>query len=533
MLITGACAKTTAGAPSSGGSTSPATTKPAGGNTSSGGSSAAGGSSGSSSSSATAGNGGSTTSAPATGGIPIMTTGGSTSEGGATNTGGATSNSGTPGSTTASGGTQQSGGSTVNGGTQQPGGSTSSGGTARTGGSTVSGGNAGAGGTTGTAGAVAGGSGTAVSYKLPPPDQCHDQDYIPYDYQAKTGCLSGDKTTDCGGKCQVINACSETTASKPNADVTFMCQRNQLFSPEMEQAAADDGNTGFHYAVVGHDVDRGGIDGTDQSACCQCYQLVYAWPSPANDRQVQVNPDNPNPPASAIPVPPPLIVQAFNTAATPQTFDVYMPAGGLGANNACAAVAGSTSQSGQYMYTSYPADGQPSNGGVKPASLYSECKTAVSWVTTATLTSAACVQKTADACNKIVSSIPGLTNQAESACIKANSINTFYHLNWSVYAMKVECPENLTRVTGCKLAPQSLPSVKKNVTTAAQAAQDPAFLKKTGSTANMYETTTMEDCCRPSCAAINWISAKGLVTDPQYRAFYSCDAKGVPYTQPQ
>ena len=509
MLITGACAKTTAGAPSSGGSTSPATTKPAGGNTSSGGSSAAGGSSGSSSSSATAGNGGSTTSAPATGGIPVMTTGGSTSEGGATNTGGATSNSGTPGSTTASGGTQQSGGSTV------------------------SGGNAGAGGTTGTAGAVAGGSGTAVSYKLPPPDQCHDQDYIPYDYQAKTGCLSGDKTTDCGGKCQVINACSETTASKPNADVTFMCQRNQLFSPEMEQAAADDGNTGFHYAVVGHDVDRGGIDGTDQSACCQCYQLVYAWPSPANDRQVQVNPDNPNPPASAIPVPPPLIVQAFNTAATPQTFDVYMPAGGLGANNACAAVAGSTSQSGQYMYTSYPADGQPSNGGVKPASLYSECKTAVSWVTTATLTSAACVQKTADACNKIVSSIPGLTNQAESACIKANSINTFYHLNWSVYAMKVECPENLARVTGCKLAPQSLPSVKKNVTTAAQAAQDPAFLKKTGSTANMYETTTMEDCCRPSCAAINWISAKGLVTDPQYRAFYSCDAKGVPYTQPQ
>jgi len=366
---------------------------------------------------------------------------------------------------------------------------------------------------------------------LPPPDRCHDQDFIPYDYNAKTGCLDGDTTTACGGKCQVINACSESTTSKPHADVTFMCPRNLLFSPEMEQAVADDGLTGFHYAVVGHDVDKGGIDGQADSACCQCYQLVYAWPSVANDRQVQVNPDNPNPPASAVPVPPPLIVQAFNTAATPQTFDVYMPAGGLGANNACAPVAGSSSQSGQYMYTSYPADGQPSNGGVKPATLYQDCKTDISWVTTASLSTAACQKMLTDACNKIASDIPGLTDQGRTNCVRANSLDTFYHLNWSVYAMKVECPEHLTRVTGCKLAPQGLPSVKASVTTAAQAAKDSAFWTKTGSTSNMYETTTMEDCCRPSCTSINWISGRGLVPDPDYRAFYTCDAKGVPYTQ--
>jgi hypothetical protein len=366
---------------------------------------------------------------------------------------------------------------------------------------------------------------------LPPPDRCHDQDYIPYDYQNKTGCLNGDATTDCQGKCQVINACSESTTSKPNADITFMCPRDLLFSSEMEQAVKDDGLDGFHYAVVGHDIDSGGIDGTTKSACCQCYQLVYAWPSPSNDRQVQVNPDNPNPPASAIPVPPPLIVQAFNTAATPQTFDVYMPAGGLGANNACAPVAGSKSLSGQYMYTSYPDDGQPSTGGVKPASLYQECKTTTSWVTQATLTSSACVQRTTDACNKIASDIPGLTATGRANCLKANSIDTFYHLNWSVYAMKVECPEHLTRVTGCKLQPQGLPAVKGDVKTAADAAKDSSFLTKTGSTSNMYETTTMEDCCRPSCTSINWISGKGLVPDPQYRAFYSCNGQGVPYTQ--
>ena len=448
--------------------------------------------------------------------------GGSSGSGGTNASGG--SSSGGNNASNGSGGSGSAGkGGSGSGGTSS--GGNSSGGSPATGGSKASGGS-------GSGGSGNGGSSSGSGgYLLPPPDRCHDQDYIPYDYTNKTGCLSGDATTDCKGKCQVINACSESTASKPNADITFMCPRDLLFSSEMEQAVKDDGLDGFHYAVVGHDIDSGGIDGTAQSACCQCYQLVYAWPSPSNDRQVQVNPDNPNPPASAIPVPPPLIVQAFNTAATPQTFDVYMPAGGLGANNACAPVAGSKSISGQYMYTSYPDDGQPSTGGVKPASLYQECKTSTSWVTTATLTSSACVQRTTAACNKIASDIDGLTKTAQTNCLKANSIDTFYHLNWSVYALKVECPEHLTRVTGCKLQSQGLPAVKANVKTAADSAKDSAFLTKTGSTSNMYETTTMEDCCRPSCTSINWISGKGLVPDPQYRAFYSCNGAGVPYTQ--
>ena len=75
--------------------------------------------------------------------------------------------------------------------------------------------------------------------------------------------------------------------------------------------------------------------------------------------------------------------------------------------------------------------------------------------------------------------------------------------------------------------------MKKNVTTAALAAKDSDFRSKTGSSNNMYETTTMEDCCRPSCAAITHTTQQGLVTDPQYRAFYLCNANGVPYTQAQ
>jgi len=205
----------------------------------------------------------------------------------------------------------------------------------------------------------------------------------------------------------------------------------------------------------------------------------------------------------------------------------------MGANNGCYPVAGSGG-SGEYQYTSYPLDGQPGNGGVKPASLYQECKTSdKNWVTEATLSSSACVSRTKTACDKIASDIPGLTESASTNCLKANTIDTFYHLNWSVYAMRIECPEHLTRVTGCKLAPQGLKSAKPNVKTAAQAATDSDFWSKTAHTSNLYETTTMEDCCRPTCASYSQISNFGLVTDPKYRSFYNCDKNGVAWTQPE
>jgi hypothetical protein len=369
---------------------------------------------------------------------------------------------------------------------------------------------------------------------LPPPDQCHDLDNQPWSSDPKTGCVKGDTTSKCGGKCETASVC-EGPDVKPGADREYMCPHNLLFSPQFQQAAIDDGLEGFNYAVVGHDPDKGGIDGNDH-ICCQCYQLVFAYPSPDNDNQVLVDPNNKANPVSAIPVPPPLIAQGFNTAASPTTFDVYMPAGGMGAQNGCFPMpnGGEDSAKRKYMYSGYPLDGQPGNGGVKPASLWQECKNNTSWVTEASLTSTACVQKTTDACNKITSTVPGLTEQSRQGCLKANSLESFYHLNWSVYAMRVECPEHLTRVTGCRLGKQDgVKPVKKDVKTAAQAKADPDFWKKTGSSNKLYEITTMEDCCRPTCASYSRISEYGLKADPQYRSFYNCDINGVPWTQPQ
>jgi hypothetical protein len=208
----------------------------------------------------------------------------------------------------------------------------------------------------------------------------------------------------------------------------------------------------------------------------------------------------------------------------------------MGAQNGCFLMPNSGTDAAQrkYMYTNYPLNGQPGNGGVKPASLQewaADCKTNQQWVTQATLSSSACIKDFTDACNKITSTIPGLSEQGRTGCIKANTIDSFYHLNWSVYAMRIECPEHLTRVTGCRLAPQGLKSAKKDVKTADQAKADADFWKKTSNTSDLYVTTTMEDCCRPTCASYSQISSFGLKTDPQYRSFYNCDINGVPWTQ--
>jgi len=459
---------------------------------------------------------------PGTGAAPIGGVAGTGGE--ATGGAGAPAGGGTGAEPSGGGGS----GGAPTGGVVGDGGTGGSGGSVGGAGGTSSGGGE-SGGASGTGGDATGGAVVGPgSYALPPPSQCHNQDYI--DYQE--GCVDGDTTSVCGGKCNTINACLESSAEKPYADITFMCPRSMLFSDEMTQAAIDDGLTGFNYAVVGHDADRDGIDAGTESTCCECYQLVYAYPSPANERQCQANPDNPNPPASAIPIPKPLIVQSFNTAATPHTFDVYMAAGGLGANNACAPVAGATSRSGKYMYTAYPAVGQPGNGGVKPVTHFTECKTQYQWVTEESLSSAACQAKVDAACNEIASDIPGLTEQSRNSCIQSNDPQGDYHLNWSVYVMKVECPEHLTQVTGCKLLPQGLPAVDPAVTTAAQAAADSRFWDNTGD-GNLYETTTMEDCCRPSCSSKDWVEGRGLESDPDYNAFYSCDEFGVPITEPE
>lgn len=361
---------------------------------------------------------------------------------------------------------------------------------------------------------------TPGSYALGPPKQCDNQFFV-------AGCQTGMASSTCGGVCSAANAC-ENLSQKPNADVGFLCPRFALSSAEMTQAAIDDfGPTpAFDYAIVGHDVDTGGLDGTAKSACCQCYQLVYDLPE--NEAQVDGG--------SAIAIPKPLIVQAFNTSAGGgQNFDVFMGAGGFGAFNACDPnFSQMPSPSGRYLYSTFPEDGEPGSGGENAATQLAGCKNAQNLVSAATLSSSQCRSNVTTACNKFASSTLSSQAVADSiqSCLASNDASNYTHLNWQIYAKKIECPTHLTEVTGCKLGPQGLPSANANVTTPAAAANDSSF-KATTSGGSHYTTTTMQDCCKPSCAWQDYVTGNmgGLTAVGDYNSFYTCDQTGAPVTE--
>jgi hypothetical protein len=320
-------------------------------------------------------------------------------------------------------------------------------------------------------------------------------------------CLNGKKDgtetgVDCGGSCP---ACPSYMINGPNRNNTvqsacdggngYMCTRSMVFSPEFKQAARDDWSMDdppFVYGTVGHDPDTGGLD-ANSNTCCQCYQLVFDTPVGA----------------TGIPTPKPMIVQTFNTAAGgPKNFDVYMAAGGYGANNACSTV-------GNAMYNSYPDLGGNFTGGVK-ASRYSQCVGANNQYTLVSISSMTC-QTYVDSQCTLIQSTSSASNQATSqgSCEETNFPESHYHINWNVRAKRVECPTNLTRVTGCKLNSQGLPPADPAAQTVATA--DSSF--RTG-----YQTTTMQDCCRPTCA----YAANVANTDATYSVFYTCDKSGTP-----
>lgn len=357
------------------------------------------------------------------------------------------------------------------------------------------------------------------SYALDPPNQCKNQFFV-------QGCEEGNPESTCGGVCTSANACANE--GKPG-EAGFICPRFMLFSDEMALAARDDtaryswpasDDSPFEYAVVGHDTDTeaGSVDDAGKSPCCQCYQLIpYEPEQQVKDQQTGV---------ATVPMPKPLIVQAFNTGATTKTFDIFMGAGGLGAFNAC-----SPDGSGiDSQYTSYSPDGQPNGGGIKAVGEYgngSACKNAQNLVTTETLSSEACQSMVEQSCQEIVSEVPAITETTQRSCTQSNQVDSLYHMNWKVYAKRVACPVALTEVTGCKLIEPDLAAPDANVLTPEAAAADPSF--KIG-----YSTTTMQDCCKPSCSWQEKVTGEfegGHTADGLYNSFYTCEKDGIPLTE--
>lgn len=392
-----------------------------------------------------------------------------------------------------------------------------------------------AGNTTGSGGATGAGAGTGTGsggtpivdvepgyYAIDPPNQCKNQYYV-------EGCEEGNPASACGGVCTSANACQNE--GKPG-DPGFACPRFLLFSDEFGQAQKDDalrytwgagGESPFNYAVVGHDTDTDpdGVDDAGKTPCCQCYQLVFDQP----EQQMLENGSG----APTVPAPKPLVVQAFNTGATTKTFDIYLGAGGLGAWNGCAAGLPGPTGAIDYQYSAYPPGGQPNGGGVKAVGEFGNgtaCKNEQNLVTAATVDSAGCQSLIEEQCNTITADSTTITDSSRRSCIDSNLSASLYHANWTVYAKRVACPQAITEVTGCKLV-EDLPPPDPNVLTAAQAAVDGSF--KSG-----YSTTTMQDCCKPSCSWQDKVTGTegNHVAEGLYNSFYTCDKAGVPLTEP-
>ena len=411
-----------------------------------------------------------------------------------------------------------SGGIANMGGSTQPSGgasggapTTTSGGTATSSGGAMSGGqSAEAGGAISTSDGGAAGGG-APSDALPPPNQCINQYFV-------DGCIQGDATSACGGNCQPPSA--GHAEGKPG-EPGYMCPRALLFGAEMTRAAEADaarygwGETSpFAYAVAGHDNDGGLLDDSGASVCCTCFQLIPYLP---NENQVVKDGK------SAVPLPKPLIVQVFNTGATTTTFDLFLGAGGIGAVNACMDPA----VGAPAFYSSYPATGQPFDGGVKAVGTPGNgtaCKDSTSNVTVDTLGSAGCQQWVSDSCNQIDHANPSITASTRDSCIRSNDPTSLYHLNWKVYAKRVTCPLGITEVTGCRL----------NET---ESAVDPNAIDPTSAQASGfidgYTTTTMQDCAKPTCAAKPNVVDSQHTADGLYNSIYTCNSAGVPWTEPE
>jgi hypothetical protein len=416
---------------------------------------------------------------PGSGGAQVGTGGAPGSGGAQVGTGGAP---GSGGAQVGTGGAPGSGGAGGRGGQ-----TTGTGGSAATGGAGGRGGTGGGsqGGAAGTGGRGGGGAGTGGT---PGMGSCTNN--------RRDGSETG---IDCGGSCA---ACPNYKINSPNrmnmaqsgcqGGQGFMCVRSMLLSPELKQAASEDwGNADdppFVYGTVGHDADTGGLD--NGNTCCQCYQLVFESPIGA----------------TGLPIPKPMIVQSFNTAAGGgKKFDIFMATGGYGANNGCVA--------GGRQYDAFPDLGGDYSGGVR-ASRYSQCSQMGQW-NASSIGSQMCQSYIESQCTMIRSSAASVQSTSQASCMQSNYVENHYHINWNVRAKRIECPTNLTRVTGCKLNNQGLPQANPDARTAATA--DSSF--RTG-----YGTTTMQDCCRPTCAYPNNVQN----ADGAWPIFYTCDKAGNP-----
>ena len=249
--------------------------------------------------------------------------------------------------------------------------------------------------------------------------------------------------------------------------LSWACPHQMLLSPDMLNAAKADGNDWALYGVVGIG---------QQSDCGKCFQLEItgagAWPTGKTK----------------------YIVQAVNTGSDVSSgqFDIFIGAGGFGIYDACS----SDCQSGQVC-----------SGGHCNAPQYSGDFHA--WTPSGNCYGGGVLDS--DGCNKLVTTPSQSQNFAEKTLIygcKA-ALEQNYHQNFQINYQQVQCPKSLYQMTGIRPRSDYLLRSPHN------------DLKLE----NQGRTTTMMDCCKPTCA---WRQNVESYTDPNWPQAFACSKEGYP-----
>ena len=237
------------------------------------------------------------------------------------------------------------------------------------------------------------------------------------------------------------------------------CPHQMLLSPDMQYAAKEDGNSWAVYGVAGIG---------QSSDCGSCYQLeITGGGSPSPNKY---------------------IVQAVNTGSDVGSgqFDIMVGGGGFGIYDACSSdcqygrvCSGGHCNAPYYSgdFNAWTPDGNCYGGGVHNAG---QCY--------------------------------GLSNGQQFpdktlhyGCTEA--INRGYHANFEVQWKRVQCPPSLYKVTGLRRKDDIehlVADLKLALTSSGR-------------------TTTMMDCCKPTCS---WKQNIADIADPQFPQVYTCNKDG-------
>lgn len=96
-------------------------------------------------------------------------------------------------------------------------------------------------------------------------------------------------------------------------------------------------------------------------------------------------------------------------------------------------------------------------GGIKAPTVFSnDCLTTdTRLIINATLSSSTCQSAMDTACGEVSGPTPAIATETIRSCVQSNSPNSYYPINWDVYAKRVECPTHMMEVT---VASSSLPT---------------------------------------------------------------------------